>query len=78
MALLTDRNVAEMLSMSATTLAKWRTEPWRSRYKLPFVRVGRKIRYDAAAVQRWLEQRSIGGEATATPAPRRRRLRRVA
>ena len=52
--LLTEREAAEMLAVSPTTLSTWRS---RHRYALRFVRLGgaRSIRYRLSDVQRFIE-----------------------
>jgi len=56
---LTANDVAEMLKVSAATLARWRTaDPVQGP---PFVKVEGSIRYPREAVQRWLDERTLGG-----------------
>ena len=40
-------------------------EIWRStkRYCIPYVRVGRLVRYRKSDLQKWLDSRQVGGEA---------------
>ena len=49
--LLTPEDVAEMLGVSTQTLASWRTT---NRYGLPFIRIGRLVRYRTADVEDFL------------------------
>jgi len=51
---LTPNDVAEMLGVSVKTLASWRST---KRYPLPFVRVGRCIRYRRTDLEEFLEKR---------------------
>jgi len=53
--LLTTVETAALLSCSPNTLEADRT---RKRWRIPFLRVGRAIRYDRAAVLRWLADRN--------------------
>ncbi len=46
---------AEMLKVSPGTLAVWRSS---GRYALPFVKVGRHVRYRVRDIEGWLETRS--------------------
>jgi excisionase family DNA binding protein len=51
-ALWTTDDVAERLKIPAGTLRRWRREGQGP----PFVRLGRHVRYDPAAVRRWLAE----------------------
>lgn len=53
--LLTPHTVASLLGVSAGTLALWRCT---GRYKLPFVKVGRKVMYDPVAIQNFIADRT--------------------
>ena len=59
--LLTERQAAEMLAVSFTTLATWRSK---KRYTLPFVRLGaaRAIRYRLSDVQAFIEAGLVAEE----------------
>ena len=46
---------AEFLDVQVQTLAVWRTT---GRYNLPFVRVGRLIRYRIGDLEKWLADRT--------------------
>jgi hypothetical protein len=59
---------AEYLKMSPGTLAVWRCE---KRYNLRYVRVGRKILYRIADLERFIESRTDSG-VESTPGRRRR------
>ncbi|MFH1919443.1 MAG: helix-turn-helix domain-containing protein [Planctomycetota bacterium] len=54
--LLTPAETAEHLGIQEQTLAVWRTT---GRHGLPFVRVGRSIRYRLADVEEWLAGRTV-------------------
>ena len=54
--------VAEILGVSKQTLAVWRCE---QRYPLPYVKVGSRVRYRPADVERFLERRAIAGAPAA-------------
>ena len=53
--LMTAQQVAHLLGVSTETLRKWRAK----RKCLPYVRVGRHIRYRAADVAAFVEQRTV-------------------
>lgn len=55
--LLKEREVAELLRVSRQTLSRWRG----SDQGPPFVQVEGSIRYDRAALQKWLDDRTLGG-----------------
>ena len=54
--LLTREQAAEYLGIRPQTLAVWATS---GRYGLPFIRVGRRVRYRRADLDRFLESRTI-------------------
>lgn len=54
--LLTPEATAEMLGVALNTLAVWRTT---ARYPLPYVRVGRCIRYRLADVEKWISDQTV-------------------
>jgi excisionase family DNA binding protein len=54
--LLTTDQAAEFLGVSAGTLAVWRCL---ARYRLPFVKIGRSVRYDEADLVSWMESRKV-------------------
>jgi len=60
--LLTRQQAAEYLGLRRQTLAAWAST---GRYGLPFIRVGRKVRYRQSDLDRWLRERTCGGAATA-------------
>lgn len=51
---------AEYLGISPTTLTTWRCT---RQVDVPFVKVGRVIRYTEADLGRFVEQNRVGGEA---------------
>lgn len=55
--LLTPAEVAEMLGVQEQTLTAWRA---RGRYGLPYIKIGRRIRYRRADVEAWLQERTFG------------------
>jgi excisionase family DNA binding protein len=58
--LLTEKEAAEILDVAAGTLSVWRcVRRCVRRYPLPYVRVGRNIRYTRAALQKFLESRTV-------------------
>jgi predicted site-specific integrase-resolvase len=48
---------AEFLGVKEQTLATWRCN---GRYPLPFIRVGRRIRYRISDLEAFLESRTVG------------------
>lgn len=54
--LLKDDEAAEILGVKPQTLRDWRHH---KRYGLPFVRVGRLVRYRLADLEKWLESRVV-------------------
>lgn len=59
--LVDEREAAEILDVSPGTLSCWRST---GRYALPFVKVGRKVRYSRSGLNAWLESRTRGTGAT--------------
>ena len=53
--LLTRTEAAEMLGVRPQTLAAWAHH---GRYKLPFVKVGRCVRYSREALDQWTQDRT--------------------
>jgi excisionase family DNA binding protein len=58
--LLTPKQTAELLGVAVDTLTLWRCT---RRVVLPFVKVGRLVRYDPEAVARFIEERTATGTA---------------
>ena len=52
--LLDDKAAAAMLDVSPGTLSVWRST---GRYALPFLKIGRKVRYRRADLEAWLASR---------------------
>jgi len=52
---------AELLGVTVGTFSVWRST---GRYSLPFVKVGRKVKYSRKALESWLESRTRPGGAT--------------
>ena len=50
--LLTPEGVAEITGLSLDTLAQWRSQ----RRGIPYLKIGRAVRYDPAEVQAYLER----------------------
>ena len=63
--LLTPEQTAEKLTVQTDTLAVWRCT---GRYKLPFLKVGRNVRYRLSDVNAWLEARLHENGATGVAA----------
>lgn len=59
--LIDDHAAAAMLDVSRGTLSVWRST---GRYSLPFVKIGRKVRYRRTDVLAWLEKRVRESGAT--------------
>lgn len=60
--LLDETQAADYLTLSPGTLSVWRST---GRYKIPFVKVGRRVRYRRADLDAWLEERTRSNGATA-------------
>lgn len=52
---------AELLGVTEGTLSVWRST---GRYGLPFVKVGRRVKYSRKAINAWLESRTRNTGAT--------------
>ena len=59
--LLTTEQAAAFLNIAPGTLVVWRST---KRYAVPYVRVGRHIRYRRSALDAWLDQRAQNGSAS--------------
>ncbi|MGA2061053.1 MAG: helix-turn-helix domain-containing protein [Thermoguttaceae bacterium] len=55
--LVDEKQASEILGLAPGTLSVWRCT---KRYDLPFVKVGRSIRYRISDLERFLESRTIG------------------
>ena len=60
--LLDEKEAAEVLTLSPGTLSVWRST---GRYALPFLKIGRKVRYRRADLLAWMESRTRESGATA-------------
>lgn len=60
-ALVDDKTAASQLDVTPGTLAVWRST---GRYNLPFVKVGRKVRYRQMDLDAWIENRLRQSGAT--------------
>lgn len=56
---LNTQQAAQFLGVKEGTLETWRCT---KRYDLPFVKVGRLVRYKKSALIRWLDSRTQGGD----------------
>lgn len=54
------KDAAEFLGLKEQTLHAWRCN---RRYPLPFIRVGRRIRYRISDLERFLESHTDGGDS---------------
>ncbi len=60
--LLDEKEAAQFLDNSPGTLSVWRST---GRYNLPFIKIGRNVRYRRADLVAWLEKRTRETGATA-------------
>jgi len=60
--LFTEDQTAEALDVQPTTLQVWRST---GRYDLPYVKIGRNVRYRKSAIEAFIEARTIETSATA-------------
>jgi len=60
--LLDEIEAAQYLTLAPGTLSVWRST---GRYKIPFVKVGRRVRYRRSDLLAWLESRTRANGATA-------------
>lgn len=60
--LVDETEAAEILDVVPGTLQVWRST---GRYGIPFIKVGRKVRYSRTALNAWLESRTRTTGATA-------------
>jgi excisionase family DNA binding protein len=59
--LLDEKAAAEFLDIAPGTLSVWRST---GRYRIPFVKVGRRVRYRRADLEAWLASRTRTNGAT--------------
>ena len=55
------QETAEILGISKSALEAWRTT---GRYQLPFIKVGRNVRYRRSDVLEWLDSRTRASGST--------------
>ena len=60
--LVNEREAARILDTKPSTLSVWRST---GRYGLPFIKIGRKVRYRRADLTAWIESRTRESGATA-------------
>ncbi len=60
--LLGEKDAAQYLGIATGTLSVWRST---GRYKIPFIKVGRRVRYRRSDLETWLESRTHSNGATA-------------
>ncbi len=60
--LLDERSAAKAIDVAPNTLAVWRST---GRYRLPFIKVGRKVRYRREDLVVWLAERTRAAGTTA-------------
>jgi excisionase family DNA binding protein len=60
--LVDDTDAANILGVSPGTLSVWRST---GRYGLPFVKVGRNVRYRVSDLNAWLDKRTRSNGSTA-------------
>lgn len=60
--LIDEKKAAEILAVEPGTLSVWRST---GRYNIPFIKVGRNVRYSRKALETWLESRTRSNGATA-------------
>ena len=54
-----EKRAAEMLGVKVSTLANWRVT---GRYSLPYIKVGRLVRYRVTDLAQWIAKRRQGAE----------------
>ena len=60
--LLDEKAAADILDLKPGTLSVWRST---GRYQIPFVKVGHRVRYRRADLEKWLQSRTRQTGATA-------------
>lgn len=60
--LLDEKQAAELLTVAPGTLSVWRST---GRYSVPFIKVGRRVRYRRSDLDAWLDARTQASGATA-------------
>lgn len=59
--LINEKTAAAILGVSPGTLSVWRST---GRYRIPFIKVGRLVRYRPSVLHAWLESRTRESGAT--------------
>ena len=59
--LIDEHEAAAMLDLAPGTLSVWRST---GRYNIPFIKIGRKVRYSRTALNAWIESRTRSTGAT--------------
>lgn len=59
-ALLSTPEAAKVLAVTPHTLEVWRTT---GRHRIPYIKIGRLVRYRPADLDAWLTARTVDGEA---------------
>ena len=54
-----EKRTAEVLGVKVSTLTNWRTT---GRYALPYIKVGRLVRYRVVDLAEWIAKRRTGAE----------------
>jgi excisionase family DNA binding protein len=62
--------VADLLSIEASTLTKWRSVFGIHQQPLPFVKIGRSVRYKRTDVLQYIDKNTVGGINEVTKAQR--------
>lgn len=60
--LIDEKTAAQLLAVEPGTLSVWRST---GRYAIPFIKIGRNVRYSRKALEAWLESRTRASGATA-------------
>ncbi len=63
--LITEDEAADLIGVRPQTLAVWRST---GRYDLPFIRVGRLVRYRVCDLETWIQDRRVSGSVALQPA----------
>jgi excisionase family DNA binding protein len=59
--LLSNREAAAYLGVRPQTLKKWRCKTYKKRHRIPFLRVGRLIKYRQSDLLSWVNSREEAG-----------------
>ena len=58
--LVDEKRAGELLGVSPKTLSVWRCT---RRYPLPYVKIGKAVRYRLSDIEKFIRSRTVGGEA---------------